>query len=1092
MFIRHIVVSVWLTGMTLAAQTTQGLISGRVANQASGQPLPYATVSYENSAAGARGERQADGLGFYSLPLLPPGLYRLRATAGPLYQPREFQAIPLGVAGLLEIDFELRPMSDVMDAKQARGIYFPSARVLLDFYGPDVDSGRALLLEPLQVGEGKLQATVSQVVDPQQIQELPLNGRDAYNALVLQPAVNADLATARGIGVSVNGQRPSSSDFVLDGLQNNNNLITGPLALVVPEALQEYRISEANFSAEYGGTLGYMANAITKAGTPQWHGLAYFNLDNNILDANDFSRNAQGMPRAPSKEDEPGFQAGGPVVRNRLFSSTALDYNASHGRGDPLSFYLPSTQFMNYLPLLAADNPARLLLTEYPPPAVNGSSTFDFTAPVTFTPPVIVDRYTALERADWTASGKDRVFGRLALARVNQPYFLWSPYRGFSSSLAEQVTSLALGWERVLGPTLTSEMHGGWSADLLEFTRPHPEVPTFLVNPDNQPSQFVYLPGSLAAYAYRNHGRNLEWNETLTWANGRHIRKFGGGLLLRNLDGYLTFGRDGEYVFSSFFLFTQDDPAPVSVATALSRQQLTAPAPRRVTPDYNRNYRYDQYNVFAQDSFRVTGRLVLNYGARYESFGAPINTGAQKDALVALGDGSTLSAQLTGASMVFPTGTEQLFSTGHGSFGVRLGISDRPFGDHSTVFRAAYGMFYEPEFDNLWQIVASNNFEFVRFDLTGYTPPQGVPFLQPLSQTIQTLPDLSVDSGFSPLTLYQPGMRDPLVHSFFGGMEHQASSGLGFELDGLGSFGTNLITTDVVNRSFSVPGILDATGSRLQPQLPDIEFRGNQGESAYFALTALAHYRSGRTQFQAAYTWSHSIDNQSEPLAGQYFDFEQFNPFATPPPSPVQASFTRQFDSQVDRGSSDFDQRHNLVLSAIYFLPDNSSWWRGWRVAAVGAVRSGLPYTVYGSGLSNGNLVNNRANLTDPADAKVSLPVVGGRQLLNAFAFQDPVTGQLGNTGRNAFEGPGFYNFDLSLARSFRLRMLGENGRLSIRFDAFNFLNHANLGNPVSVLSSPDFGVATYGRQESSTGEPAVFPLQETARRIQILLRVEF
>lgn len=1093
---RAMMAALWLGGMLLPAQTTQGLISGRVADQATGKPLAHATVSYENPAAGTRGERTADGGGYYALPLLPPGTYRLRATAGKSYQPREFQEISLAVAGFLEVNFELRPFADVMDAKQARGVYFPKSRALLDFYGPDVDAGRALLLEPLDAREGRLESTVSEAIDPQQIRELPLTGRDAYNALVLQPAVSADTATARGIGVSVNGQRPSAANFLLDGLQNNNYLISGPLALVVPEALQEYRVSVSNFSAEYGRTGGYIANAVTKAGTKQWHGLAYFNWENESLDANDFSRNAQGLARAPAKEDEPGFQVGGPMVRNRLYGSTALDYDGSGSRGDALRFYLPTTQFMSSLKSYSADNPARQLLTAYQPPAVTGASILDDVAAVTVAPPVTVNRFAALERVDWAPAKSDRLMGRMAVARVDQPNFVWSPYQGFSSSLDENTTSLALAEEHIFSPALTGEARGGWSGDLLEFSRPHPEVPTFVVNRDNYPSDFVYLPGSMAAYAYRNRGRNWEFSENLTWAKGRHVWKFGGGFLRRRLDGYLTFGRDGDYIFSSFTAFTLDEPAPTTVEAGLSRQQLSAATPQRVIPDFNRQYEYNQFHVFAQDSFRVTSRLALNYGVRYESFGAPANTGSQKDALVELGNGANLGARLTGAQMVYPTGAEQMYSPDHGSVGLRAGLSYRPFENHSTVLRAAYGLFFEPEYDNLWQVIASNNFQLVTFDVSNYSPAGGVQFPKPLSQVIQSLPNLEVDRDFSQLTLYQPGMRNPYVHSYFAGMQHQASGNLTLEVNGLGSLGRKLISTDIVNRSGSRPGILDATQSRFQPELGDIYYRGNEGDSDYLALTALARYRSGRTQFQAAYTWSHSIDNQSEPLAGQYFDFQQFSPFATPAPSPATSTFTSQFDSRGDRGNSDFDQRHNLVFSGIYSFPGGSAWSRNWRVAAVGAIRSGLPYTVYGSGSSNGilaNLENNRANLlTGAAAAELNAPAPGGRMLLNPAAFADPVSGQVGNTGRNAFPGPGFFNFDISLARSFGLRWPGEAGRLTVRADAFNFLNHANLGNPDSVLSSTSFGIATYGRQELSTGQPAVFPLRETARRVQILLRLEF
>ena len=100
--------------------------------------------------------------------------------------------------------------------------------------------------------------------------------------------------------------------------------------------------------------------------------------------------------------------------------------------------------------------------------------------------------------------------------------------------------------------------------------------------------------------------------------------------------------------------------------------------------------------------------------------------------------------------------------------------------------------------------------------------------------------------------------------------------------------------------------------------------------------------------------------------------------------------------------------------------------------------------------------------------------------------------GRQGNTGRNAFSGPGLYNVDISLSRSFPLRWLGEAGRLTFRADAFNFLNHANLNNPQPLINQPDFGVALYGRQGRQSGFPAVSPFNETARQVQLILRLEF
>ena len=170
---------------------------------------------------------------------------------------------------------------------------------------------------------------------------------------------------------------------------------------------------------------------------------------------------------------------------------------------------------------------------------------------------------------------------------------------------------------------------------------------------------------------------------------------------------------------------------------------------------------------------------------------------------------------------------------------------------------------------------------------------------------------------------------------------------------------------------------------------------------------------------------------------------------------------------------------------------------RGWTFAQVAAFRSGLPYTVLAPTsvpAQGGVLLNNRADLASPSagGGNASLAVEGGQRLLNPMDFAEPRAGAVGNTGRNAFRGPGFYSLDVSLSRTFAASRLGEAGRITIRADAFNFLNHANLNSPDSTLGSPGFGTGLYGRQGRESGFPALVPFHETARQIQLLLRLDF
>jgi len=139
-----------------------------------------------------------------------------------------------------------------------------------------------------------------------------------------------------------------------------------------------------------------------------------------------------------------------------------------------------------------------------------------------------------------------------------------------------------------------------------------------------------------------------------------------------------------------------------------------------------------------------------------------------------------------------------------------------------------------------------------------------------------------------------------------------------------------------------------------------------------------------------------------------------------------------------------------------------------------------------------GEILNQRADRVAAVASGAGSDSAGGRQLLNAADFAVPGPGQLGNTGRNAFRGPGLYNLDISLGRSFPVKYVGDSGRLTVRVDAFNFLNHANLNNPDALLGSSTFGLAVFGRRERTSGFPAVTPLNETARQLQFILRLSF
>lgn len=1078
------VVGIWiLVAASIGAQTTQGLISGTIVDSVSGHAVKGALVTYSSAALAASGSSVSDAGGAYFLPMLSPGLYSIRATA-PGYQSQELAELEMTVAGRIQIAFKLRPLADVWEAGQYRSVFLPGSKTIVTFYGPDVDTSRSGSFEGQQGERGSLDTSISYAIDPAQIEDLPLAGRDVYTMLVSLPGVAADSGTSRGLGISVSGTRPSASNYLLDGVENNNFLITGPLAAVAPEAVQEYRVSTSTYSAEYGQSAGFVANAVTRAGWPEFHGLGYEYLKNDVLNAADCQDNLTGAGRLRQRQNEFGYQVGGsvPHTGKRVFFSSALDQLISHGLEAPQTYTLPTTNFLPALNVQSVRDSYKLL-TAYPGPVI---PSINLTAKYTTSPPVVVDKLLALERGDWSLrGGRDHVMARLALARTNEPDFIWTPYPAFVTPLNENTLGIAGNWTHSWTPRLASELKAGFSDDTLWWDRAHPEVPS-LGSYDG-----VTLPGSPSAYSYRNRNRTPELTYSSLWTRDRHIVTAGGGVLFRRDDGYLTAGRDGIYLFQNVINFAFDQPTFFEAAVNRFTSAPTA-------PDYSRAYAYNQRYLFAQDSFRASSRLTLNFGLRWEMYGSPDNNGPSKDALLNLGPGGDFNGRLAAGALQMPgPGNQPIFGADNKDFAPRAGFSYDVFGGASgkstTVLRGGFGMFYDRPFDNLWQNVRNNAYTIPLFT-TGTGP---VDFLQPVPAALANYANQQAavaNSNFPGVTLVDPNLKNGYSESFFLAAEHDRGNWTA-QLGGSGMLGRRLVTTDIVNRQYTLaPG----TG-RPDAGLPDVSWRSDQGLSDYYSMTTLVKYRGRAFQAQAAYTWSHFIDTQSDPLVGDFFalDFTSVNSSSN---TGLKSAFAQQYNSRGDRGNSEFDQRQNLYLTGTW-----RSTWRGpllsgWQAAWMAAFRSGLPYTVLattpGAPVPGQGLVENqRANLLNPTTAVLATPVAanGGVILLNAAAFAPPSNpGQVGSSGRNAFTGPGLYNIDFSFGRTFSVPRLREGTRLTIRADAFNILNHANLNNPDNLLGSPTFGLATYGRQGTASGFPAVSPVNETARQVQLLLRMEF
>jgi len=1040
-----------------SAQTTHAMVAGKVTDRETAAAVADATVRFRSNESGLETIANARGDGSYLAAALTPGAYKL-TVAAPGYQPQEFHDVRLAIASITDLSFELRRIEDVWEQRNYRGVALQANRAVLRFFGPDLDPSRTVSRPAPDLNRSAREAALSEVITIDQLRSLPLAGRDAYTLLFLQPGVTSDTGSARGLGLSISGQRPSASNFLLDGVENNDYLTSGPLHSVAPEAIQEYRISAGNYSAEFGRASGFVANAVTATGGNQWHGLAYAYGKRDALNANSFQRNLQGLPRASLREWQPGATISGPLRRERLFVSGAYEWLDTSSTELPVPLQVLTN---SYRLNTRADSIARRLLDSLEQPLPEGST---FVTSRHFEPPLSLSRTQALARADYVI-GNHRVMARLLHNRLNRPDFIWTPYDEFSSTLRQRSSGVALSWTGQWRGMI-AELRGGWLRDTLGWDRPHPEIPTLAaefpsITPGVEYAPSV-LPGSPAFYAYRNRNRQFELVQNFSGWRGRHAWKIGTAVLARRMDGLLSAGVGGLVVFPQLFDFLLDEP--LSLRASIERESLHA------LPDLARAYTNTQTSFFLQDNWRVGRRLLFTFGLRHESFGVPVNRGPVGDRLIQLGEGVSLADRLAGATLGQPLGHRQsLYPSDANNFAPRAGVSWQPGGDVGPVFRASYGLFYDRPFDNLWQNVRSNSFTLAQTPLPART--NYLVGIQDLLRRFGAFPD-----NFPEPLLFQPGLRDAYSHNFFAGVQHGVSDHLTLEWNGMGALARKLITSDRINRPFL----------KDMPSLPPIAYRGNQGVSNYYGMSLAARYRARSLHLRASYTWAHWIDNQSEALAGDFFNLNFTR--ITPDANRVQtAAFSRMYDSRGDRGNSDFDQRHNAGLWAIWDVPHA----HGLRVAGMAAARSGFPFTVIApdESFQSTVLYNRRADLISGVPLFLNAGVDGGIQVLNPGAFATPLEGRQGNMARNALHGPGLYNLDLSVSKSFAL---GEGRRITARADVFNLLNHVNLNTPDALLTSEAFGVAQFGRRGRDTGFLALFPLNDAPRQVQLLVRFEF
>jgi hypothetical protein len=957
-----------------------------------------------------------------------------------------------------------------------------------------------------------IQATATSlgtVVSERELLDLPLNGRNFTQLGLLQPGVvplTPGLAEAGGSlrasqAYAVNGQRPESNNFLIDGA-NNFNGVDGGFVLKPPvDAVAEFRILTHNANAEFGNSLGSTTNIITRSGTNQIHGALWEFFRNDVFDATNFFATST----EPLKQNQFGASLGGPVRKDKTFlfgfyegfrnrqgqtqSSTVPsvaersgDFSASCPEGFTGGFCNnPNHQLFNVF--LNKPYPNNLL-TDIKPLSTGLLSLFPLpnrSLNLFTSTQIVTQNYDQFGiRLDHYFSSSDALNFRYMFNDGNQ----FNPIPtsgasvpGFPVGQDQRAQNLVAQETHTFNPSVIGVLRFSYLRNkFLYGERTNHTTPASLGFKYEPSLDLAVGPPFIQVNGYtavgdpitgpRNSYENaFDYSGSLNLVHGRHELKFGGGyqhLQINVLQGIATNG---------FFVFVPFPVVPNAFASFLFGQPIFFLQGRG---DFSRGIRGNFLNGYAQDTYRVSSRLTFNLGLRYE-LPFPYTEIKNRQTLFIPGRQSTVvpdapKGLLYPGDAGVPAGLIPTFKKG---FAPRIGLAWDPTGSSKWLVTSAYGIFYEP-----------------------YYTGQGGPLQSPISappylQTEQVnTPNFAdpfngnppVNGQFAtPLTNLTLDAKLPLPYAQDWDLNVQRSFGanLLLQVGYVGTKGTKLPRFIEGNPAIYIPGLSTPnnadqrrlySGCTLADPPSSCKFSSTGliagiANSSYNALEASLKKRfSHGFAFLASYAYSKAIDDASsfnmtgsaaKPVAGE-------NDLAQNP-----------FDLAAERGPSLFDARHRFVFSYQWSLPffRESGGIRqgalgGWQLNGIVTAMSGTPFTVFdstdvsdqGGAPEITGFSANRPNLVSGQN-----PNSGPRTTsawLNRAAFaqvipdpNSPVQ-QFGNAGRNIGVGPRFSDWDFSVFKNFRV---AESKNIQFRAEFFNILNHPNFRLPDSDISSPTF-----------------------------------
>ncbi len=1025
----RLLVVLFITALVTPCQAqTSATVAGTV-HDTSGGVLPGVSVTARSGATGLVRITQSGPEGRYALAQLPPGKYEIRAElAG--FKPHVRPDVTLAVAQTLTLNMTLQ-VGDV---------------TILD-----VVTGRPPLVN---TGSSEL----SYLVTSEQIEQIPLNGRNYTDLALLQPGVNAfphrdgGSVVAHGLAMSINGQDPRSNVYLLDGTLQND-FTNGPAGSAAGTALgldtiREFRVEANAYGAEFGRSPGGQFTVLTKSGTNRFNGSAFVFHRNDALDARNFFDTAD---KPDFHRNQFGATLGGPVTTDRTFFF--LGYEALIERlGRTISTVVPDDNArIGILPTgpVAIDPFVAPYLAEFP--RANGVSLGQGLAVYTFPFNQKLDQHFIQGRLDHNLSPSNQLFGRYTLDDTNQ--FLPTDYPQFPREFFSRNQFFTGEYRHVFSSRTLNTSRIGFSRTRIGQ---NVEAKTSQALGEFVPGRGIM--GAIDIGGLKRFGPQSSANlrlvqnvfsvqDDLTHARGRHLLK-AGVLLERYQDNMVnpTFSL-GIYRFANLSNFLRNIPA--------SFVGLTPEA------QFDRYWRFTLFGLYAQDDIRLTPHLTMNAGLRYETTTMPEDKHGRDSSLPDL----TASQPTPG----------RLYDGPPHNLSPRAGFAWDVFGNGRTALRGGYGLYFNTNSHQNLIVTVTNPPATPRPVIVNPTFPNP-PFNRAGAISIRPI---------------QFDIVSPRVHVFNVSVQREVWSNTAVTLGYAGSRGNHLWRSSDVNTA--QPTTLgDGTvfipqgTPRPNPAFSTIELKSSDGESWYNALIFDVRKRfSIGFSLQSSYTLSKSEDTT------------QASTFFSDATSGTTTAFP-EYIQGYNKGPSDFDTRHNWVLNFTASLPDVDALGgvlRGWQASGIWTMRSGQPLTVFVQSNRSRSQWNPSLGPGIGQDRPSYVAGFGphnavlGRSDLwfNPSAFVLQPAGTFGNTGRGDFTGPNLRTLDIALTRRSIWARLGGDGMIEVRLEAFNVLNRANFGPPALIAfagtTDNEAPLATFGRITSTV---------TSSRQIQVGVKVHF